>query len=130
MYAGVPRASPVSVSRSSPAAVTARAMPKSATTACVAIQQDVLRLDVAMDDAVRVRVAQRAQHLASRSGSPRPGKAGRSRASRWRRDSPSTYGIVYQSLPAASPGVVHGQDVRMLEAGGDPDLAEEALRPE
>ena len=41
-------------------AATASAMPKSATSARAVVQQDVLRLDVAVDDAVAVRVVERA----------------------------------------------------------------------
>ena len=51
------------MSRSPPAALMARAMPKSATTACPLVQQDVLRLDVAMNDALAVGVAQRIRDL-------------------------------------------------------------------
>ena len=46
----------------------------------------------------------------------------RSRRSRSRSDSPSTNGMVYQSSPGAA-GVEHGQDVRVLEPGGEVDLA-------
>ena len=64
MYAGVPIASPVSVSLSAPAVLTARAMPKSATSGVAALEQDVLGLDVAVDHPVPVGVAQRVRHLA------------------------------------------------------------------
>ena len=56
MYCGVPSESPVCVIRSPPACCTARAMPKSATSGRAVVQQDVLRLDVAMDHAVPVGV--------------------------------------------------------------------------
>ena len=64
MYSGVPTPSPVSVMPPTPAAVIARATPKSATTACPLVQQDVLRLDVAVDHAVGMGVVQRVGHLA------------------------------------------------------------------
>ena len=38
--------------------------------------------------------------------------------------------MVNQSWPAASPGVEHGEDVRVLQPGGEADLALEALGPE
>ena len=37
-------------------------MPKSATTGCPSLEQDVLGLEVAVDDAVLVRVVERARH--------------------------------------------------------------------
>ena len=67
MYAGVPSGTPGCV-RAAPlvasAAVIARAIPKSATTAWPALKQDVLRLDVAMDQPGVVRVAERVRHFA------------------------------------------------------------------
>ena len=53
-----------------------------------------------------------------------------SRRSRSRRLSPSTNGMVNQSCPAVVPGVVHGEDMRVLEAGDRLDLALEALGAE
>ncbi len=47
-----------------PAACNARAMPKSATSAWPSAEQDVLGLDVAVHDALAVRVVQRVGHLA------------------------------------------------------------------
>ena len=35
--------------------------------------------------------------------------------------------MVNQSSPSAPPGVVNGQDVGVLQAGAEPDLAEEPL---
>ena len=63
MYAGVPMASPVAVSLSATAAASARAIPKSATIAPAAVKQNVFGLDVAMDDAPAMRMAERAGHL-------------------------------------------------------------------
>ena len=51
---------PVSVIRLPPALLAASAMPKSATSALAVVQQDVLGLDVAVDDAVAVGVVERA----------------------------------------------------------------------
>ena len=89
MYAGVPTATPVTVSRESPAA--ARAMPKSVTTArpVDAVEQDVVGLHVAVHDAARVRVRQRVGDVAQ--DAPRVGDRQRgSRARRCARLSPST----------------------------------------
>ena len=72
---------------------TARAIPKSATTACPTLEQDVLGLDVAVDDTVRVRVAQRVGHLAADLERVVHGQlllAGQPIAQRL---SPSTYGM-------------------------------------
>ena len=131
MYAGVPSASPVSVSRSPPAASRARAMPKSATSAWPLEQQDVLRLDVAVDDPLRVRIVQRVGHLAGDADGvsqrelplalePVRG-AIRPRRTAWRkyRTSPSA---VARSREAAGCGDA--------EPGGDLDLPEEALGPQ
>ena len=77
-------------------------MPKSVTIACPSCEQDVLGLDVAMDDAVRVRVGECLGDLA--------GDAQRfvdrqlpSRDERSRSDSPSTSGmhVVEQRRPAS-----------------------------
>ena len=119
MYAGVPTVSPVSVSCSRSAASSARAMPKSATSACPSGEEDVLGLDVAVDDAVLVGVVERRRRLRARSRPrPRPGAARRA-SSRSRRLSPSTYGMVNQSWPRRLARVEHGEDVRVLQPGGD-----------
>ena len=95
----------------------------------VAFQQDVLRLDVAVDDAVRVGVAQGAQHL----GGDAQGLVERKLALACH---PLPEGLalhVRHGIPQPAGGlarVVHGEDVRMLQAGGDPDLLEESLRSE
>ena len=49
------------------------------------------------------------------------------RASRARSDSPSTNGIVKYGSPSASPAREQRHDVRVLELGGERDLALEAL---
>ena len=83
MYVGVPTAIPVRVSVSPPATLTARAMPKSATSARPLGEEDVLGLDVAMDDALRVRERQRLGDLLRRCRSHRrSAAASRDRAGR------------------------------------------------
>jgi len=64
MYAGVPTASPVSVSRSTPALATAHAMPKSATRAWPLSSRMFSGLNVPMDHSAPVCVAQGVRHLA------------------------------------------------------------------
>ena len=63
MYCGVPSAAPSSVMPASPSM--RRAMPKSESSArpCSVIEEDVLGLDVPVDDAVAVRIPQRARDV-------------------------------------------------------------------
>src|SRR2546422_1128139 len=63
MYAGVPTAMPVCVGRSPAAAVIARAIPKSLTTACPASSKMFSGL-MSRCTAAAVRVAQRGRHFA------------------------------------------------------------------
>ena len=83
---------PVWVSFSPPAWLTARAMPKSATSAWPLMKQDVLGLDVAVDDPVLVGVVQRLGRLAGDLHASASGSCC-SRFSRSRSDSPSTNGM-------------------------------------
>ena len=102
MYVGVPRAKPVSVSRLSPAAVMARATPKSATTASSPsirmfsglMSRWITPWAWAYPSALRTWPT----IFTAWSSDIWP-----SRASRCRSDSPSTYGMVYHSRPAVSP---------------------------
>ncbi len=95
----------------------------------LSLQQDVFRLDVAVDDAVRMGVAQGAQHL---GGDPH-GPVERKRALA-RHPLPKGLALhVGHGIPQPTrrfARVVHGENVRMLQAGGDPDLLEESLRSE
>ena len=56
-------------------------------------QQDVLRLDVAMDDAPRMGVVERVGHLPRDPAARRRARIVRSRVRRSRSDSPSTKGM-------------------------------------
>ena len=67
-------------------------MPKSATSALAVVQQDVLGLDVAVDDAVPVRVVERDGDFAAMRTASSIGSCF-SRSSRSRSVSPSTNGI-------------------------------------
>ena len=68
MYVGVPIAMPVAVSRESPSLI-ARAMPKSVTIGrpLSRVDQDVVGLDVAVDDAALVGVGERVGDVAQRA---------------------------------------------------------------
>ena len=101
-------------------------MPKSATRGRVAGEQHVVGLDVAVDDAELVGVGERAGHvaqdahdLARRAVGPgrEPGAEGLALHERHR--------VVEQ--PVGVAGAQHGHDVRMLELGGDLDLAAEPV---
>ena len=103
----------------------ARAMPKSATMAWPFGEQDVLGLDVAMDDAAAVGVVQRLGDLAreqQRLGNrKRPSE--QPLAERLALD--EGHHRVEQARGLAR--VDQRKDVRVLELGGDADLAEETL---
>ena len=88
-------------------AETAPAIPKSRTMACVVLEQDVLRLDIAMDDPLAVRVVERPGDL---DGDPERElqRIVPSRKSRVRSDSPVTSGMVYQKRPSTSPAASSG----------------------
>ena len=94
--------------------------------ASLALEQDVLRLDVAMDDALPLGVSQRVGH--------RPGDPQRVRQ--------RELGLARQAVPerlalhvghgepepaGRFTGVVDRQDVRVVEPGGEPDLPDEPL---
>ena len=93
-------------------------------------QQDVLGLDVAVDDALRVRRVERAQHLAREAEGvvhrklAFPGEAVPERLALDEGHHEVEHLAIVQRHAAA---VVHGQDVRMLQPGRDGDFAQEAL---
>ena len=129
MYCGVPSESPVCVMRWPPACCTASAIPKSATSRVAALQQNVLGLDVAMNDAQLVRVAERVGDLARDANRVVHRKlllALEPRAQRLAGD--ERHHVVQQSVGVA--GVEQRQDVRMLQPRGRPDLAQKALAAE
>ena len=101
MYAGVPTTCPVCVSDPVAASMRARDAEVGDERLPVA-EQDVLGLDVAMDDAVPVRVVERERDLARDPERVVDG-SWRSRVSRSRSDSPSTNGMVNQSDPPRRP---------------------------
>ena len=95
----------------------------------VAVEEDVLGLDVTVDDAAAVRVGQRAGHVAGDSERvldrklllPREARAQRLPSDAWHRV-PEDAGLF--------AGVEDRQDVRVLKPGGEPDLPEEPLGAE
>ena len=113
MYAGVPSATPSDGERAAraPRCVARGERLRDAEVGDhrdAAGEQHVVRLDVAVDDAVLVRVRERARDVAQ--DAHRLGRRGSSpcRASRARSDSPSTNGIVKYGSPSASPAVSSG----------------------
>ena len=68
-------------------------MPKSATSALAVVEQDVLRLDVAMDDAVPVGVVERVGDLAAMRTASAIGELRLARRAGRGAISPSTKGI-------------------------------------
>ena len=132
MYAGVPIAMPScgqrprSARRRLRARRCALAMPKSVTTADAAGEQDVVGLDVAVDDAAFVRVGERFRDVAEDARPLRRSAArrlGRARAQRFALD--EGHRVVRESVDLA--GDEDRDDVRMLEARGELDLALEAV---
>src|SRR5438093_1089182 len=93
------------------------------------LEQDVLRLDVAMQDVVAVGVVQGIRHLGGdvqRVLERELALAVQAAAQRF----PLYVGHHVVQQAVGFPGVVQWQDVWMGEAGGDVDLAQEAIRPQ
>ena len=135
MYSGVPSMRPDSVSRSSAAALGRERDAEVGDHRLALVQQDVLRLDVAVDHALGVGVMQRGGDLpdeAERLIDRELPLAGEPLAQRVARD--EGHDVVEQVAIARGrghqPGIVERQDVRMVEPGGDPDLAGESVGAE
>ena len=132
MYIGVPNEKPICVS-DPPGAVRCRRRRDGLRDAEVgdhrgpARQQHVVGLDVAVHDSALVRVregggdvAQDVHTLGDRHRRARVLIMSRS-------DRPSTNGMVKNGTPSASPAVMHGDDVRVLQLRDELDLAMEAI---
>jgi len=119
----------VAVSRDSAASVRASAIPKIRDHRLALVQQDVFGLDVAMDDAVMMRVIQGAGDL------PRDGQrfidaelllTVQLAAQRLSPD----VGLDIPEESVRLPRVDEGEDVRMIQAGGDLHFIEKSLGAE
>ena len=91
-----------------------------------ALQQHVLRLHVAVHDAVAVRVLERVRHLARELQGDVHGQAPLAREPRAQRLALDEGHDVPQQ-PARAPRVEQREDVRVLQRRGDADLLEEPL---
>ena len=107
----------------------ARAMPKSATSAWPSLSRMFSGLMSRWIDPVPVGVVERVGRLA-RDPDRVLHRELLLPTSRSRRLSPSMNGMVNQSRPAGLARVEDGEDVRMLQAGGQLDLAQEPLGAE
>ena len=126
MYAGVPIETP---SASSPPDASARAIPKSATSAWLSAQEDVLRLDVPMDHSVAVSEIQRVGNFAGELDRVRYRQLPFTSES-VPKAFPSTNGIVNHKLVVRLPRVEDADDVRVLKAGGEADFLLETIGAE
>jgi hypothetical protein len=93
------------------------------------VQQDVLGLDVAVDQAVGVGVVQGGGHLPHQAHGLIDGKLRLGREPLPERAAPHV-GHDVEQTPAGLAGVVERQDVGMVERRGDPDLADEPVGAE
>ena len=122
----MPTAIPVSVSFCPAAASTRLGDAEVGHQGMAALQQDVLRLDVAMDDLAFVGVVQRFGRLPHDPEGVLDGELvlpDQPVAERLPLD--ERHDIVKEAV--GHPRVVQAEDVGVLELGGDPDLAQEAL---
>jgi hypothetical protein len=94
-----------------------------------ASQEDVFRLDVAMDDPLLVGVAQRGRHRLQDLDYVFDGELPLALQSLAQRLALNIGHGVEEPAPGFT-GVVQRQNVRVAEPGGDLDLAEEAVRAE
>ena len=133
MYAGVPSTSPCFGESLGPGGAHCSRDAEVRHQRVATLEQDVLRLDIAMDHPVPVGVAQRVRHLARDAQRVVEGElllALQPVAQRF----PFYEGhdVVEESAGRfrRTPGVVQRQDVRMVQVGGRRDLAQKALGPE
>ena len=102
------------------------AIPKSATWASPSREQDVLRFDVAVDDALAVGVGERAGDVGAGCARPRRRAARpRARAGRGATRRDERHGVV--EVAGGLAGGEQRDDVRVVQRGGDLDLEAEAV---
>ena len=128
MYCGVPSENPVSREACAARLATASAMPKSATSAVPVGEQDILRLDVAMHDALAVGVVERAATAVAMRSASSIGSWPRA-SRRARRDSPSTKRHHVEEEPVGARRSRRAGGLRVLQRGVT-DLPEKALAAE
>ena len=91
------------------------------------LEQDVLGLDVAMDDAVAVGVVERTRHFLREADGVVDGELLLAAEAAARSDSPATIRHDIVEEPVGLARVDQAEYVRVLQVGGDPDLGEEAV---
>ena len=133
MYAGVPTVTPTCVS--SLGALRRRrehrlADPEVRDERVPFVQQDVLGLDVAVHDAVAVRVVERVGHLAGDAHRVVDRELACLRRGGRGASAPRTLGMTKYSRPPASPESKSGRMCGWVSRGGEVDLAEEPLAAE
>jgi hypothetical protein len=125
----VPIARPVPVSRSPPAALDRLGDAEVGHHRLVAFQQNVLRLDVAVDDPVAVGITQGGGHVTGDSKPVSQGELlfpGEPVPQRF----PLDVGHDVVEEAGGFPGVEQRQDVGVIQAGGELDFAEEPVGAE
>ena len=127
MYIGVPSAIPVCVIDAFSAALFDPRDPEIGDDGDPALEQDVLRLDVAVDDPLEVRPFERAGHLDADAHRRVDGELPFAPDPVAQRLAAHVRHHVVQQ-PARVARVVEGEDVRVRELRRDRDLALEALR--
>ena len=90
-------------------------------------QQHVVRLDVAVHDAVLVRVRERARDVAQDADDLRNRQRAVARRAARAATRPRRTASCRTARRSTCPGGEHGNDVRLLQARGEVDLALEAI---
>jgi hypothetical protein len=86
-------------------------------------EDEVVRLDVAMDDSMLMRMGERFEHLLGEV----EGQRQRDATAEAVAQSALAHGICQDELAVDLVGVLEGKDVRVMQAGADSDLATEDL---
>ena len=129
VFWGTHRRCPVSVSRSPPAASQRQSDPEVGDQRLALVQQDVLRLDVAVDDPVRDARSRARAYLASDPHASSSGSWLHALAAREATALDERHDVEPDHAPRPRRNRRSGEDVRVRKPSGDPDLAEEAVAP-